>query len=521
MTATSQLSAQRQKPKQYDKRVNLRASQVGLSVVRGIVTPFTSHATVPRLEHNGTAMVNVRAHAIRATGRLVALVSLDVLASQTLRVAARALREVPAVAQVAAERLDLLVGAGGLGGLHIAAALVVGLLLAGAYGEGDRRRSPKNILIGCAVATLLPLWGGLWTSPGLTALQVLFDAALLGAAVLGGRLLIDAVVGKLVPAPLPRTVLVGSATDCRDASNAGDEAIGGGFTIAGTIDIDEVQGLGVEEIRRRLVSARADTLLLCGQLDDDTFATVVRAAMMAECRVLATARRLALPGLNPKVIWKGGRPLIEMRAVSLRWQQLLLKRVLDMALATALLVVLSPILLLITAAIVMTSRGPAVYGQRRPGHYGRSFRCFKFRTMHVDAEARLQSDPELHAEFVANGFKLPEGRDPRITPLGRVLRRTSLDELPQLWNVLRGDMSIVGPRPILTDEIAHYEDDCHLLLLLKPGITGLWQVSGRSSVGYRERIRLQLQYVERWSLGRDLGILLRTVPAVLAQQGAH
>jgi lipopolysaccharide/colanic/teichoic acid biosynthesis glycosyltransferase len=353
------------------------------------------------------------------------------------------------------------------------------------------------------------------------ALQFCFDAALLGAAVLSGRLLLDAAIGKFVPAPNPRTVLVGSAEECRIASDIGGDADVNGFTPAGTINVDEVQGLGAEGIRRRLVSARADTLLLCGQLDDETFATVVRAAMTAECRVLATARRLALPGVSPKVIWKNGRPLIEMRTVSLRWQQLLLKRLLDTVLATTLLVLLAPVLLLITAAIVVTSRGPAVYGQRRPGHYGRSFRCFKFRTMHVDAEDRLRRDPELHAEFVANGFKLPEGRDPRITPLGRVLRRTSLDELPQLWNVLRGDMSIVGPRPILTDEIAHYEDDCHLLLLLKPGITGLWQVSGRSSVGYRERIKLQLQYVERWSLSRDLGILLRTVPAVLAQQGAH
>ena len=119
-----------------------------------------------------------------------------------------------------------------------------------------------------------------------------------------------------MPAPLPRTVLVGTGQDCRDASDAGDEAIVNGFTIAGTIDIDEIQGLSVEGIRRQLVSAGADTLLLCGQLDDETFATVVRAAMMAECSVLATARRLALPGIEPKVLWRRGRPFIEMRAVA-------------------------------------------------------------------------------------------------------------------------------------------------------------------------------------------------------------
>ena len=518
VTAPSQLSEHRQKARQYDRGVNLRASQVGLSVVRGIITPFTSNAAIPPLEHNGMAMLNVRAHATRAMGRLVVLASLDILASQTFRLIARSLHDLPIAARIAVERLTLLVG---LGGPQIAAAVVIGLFLTGAYGYGDRRRSVRRILTGCAVATLLPLWVGLWASPARAALQIIVGTLLLGAAVLVGRLLIDSIIGKFVPAPLPRTVLVGTAEDCRDASDRGDEAIVDGFTIVGKIEIAEIQGLNVEGIRRNLVSAGAETLLLCGQLDDDTFAIAVRAAMMAECSVLATARRLALPGINPKVQWRRGRPFVEMRAVGLRWQQLLLKRVLDVALASALLVVLSPMLLLITAAIAITSRGAAVYGQRRPGHYGRTFRCLKFRTMHVDAEARLRSDPELHAEFVANGFKLPEGRDPRITPLGRVLRRTSLDELPQLWNVLRGDMSIVGPRPILTDEIAQYEADCHLLLLLKPGITGLWQVSGRSSVGYRERIKLQLQYVERWSLIRDLGILLRTVPAVLAQQGAH
>ena len=521
MTATSKSSTQRQKARQYHRTLNLRASQVGLSVVRGIITPFTSHSTIPPLEHNGTAMLNVRAHAVRATARVLALVALDLVASQTLRVVARALQEVPAVARVVAERLDLLVGVGALGGLNMAVALVLGLFLAGAYGDGDRRRNAKSILVGCAVATLLPLWSGLWTSPGLVALQVVFDAALLGAAVLSGRLLLDGVVCRFAPAPLPRTVLVGTSEDRQDVSDGENEAIVNGFSIAGTIDIDEVQGLSVEGIRRQLVSARADTLLLCGQLDDDTFATVVRAAMMAECSVLATARRLALPGIRPKVLWRRGRPFIEMRAVALRWQQLLVKRVLDMVLASALIVLLTPLMMAVAIALIVGSPGPVIYGQRRLGRYGRSFKCFKFRSMFTDAEQRLASDPELHAEYVRNGFKLPDGQDPRITPLGRVLRRTSLDELPQLWNVLRGEMSLVGPRPIVPAEIRHYREDSQMLLLLQPGITGLWQVSGRSNLAYPERTDLELEYVEEWSLSRDLRILAATIPAVLQRRGAH
>ena len=349
----------------------------------------------------------------------------------------------------------------------------------------------------------------------------LFDTALLGSAVLAGRLLLDAVICTAVPAPLPRTVLVGTTQGRQDVSDGDDEAIVNGFTIAGSIDIDEVAALSVEGIRRQLVTARADTLLLCGQLDDETFATVVRAAMMAECSVLATARRLALPGIRPKVLWRRGRPFIEMRAVALRWQQLLVKRVLDLVLASALLVLLAPLMLAVAVALIVGSPGPVIYGQRRLGRYGRSFKCFKFRSMFTDAEHRLANDPELHAEYVRNGFKLPEGADPRITPLGRILRRTSLDELPQLWNVLRGEMSLVGPRPIVPAEIRHYQDDSQMLLLLQPGITGLWQVSGRSNLAYPERTDLELEYVERWTLGRDLRILAATVPAVLQRRGAH
>ena len=517
MTAISQLTTQLEEPEQYQRTANARASG-GLSVVGRIITPFTSNAAIPALEQNGMAMVNVRAHAVRVTGRVSALVGLDVAASQTLRAIAHAVRGAPAYADFTSRNLDRLVT---VGWLQLAAALLVGLFLTGAYGYGDHRRNPRRILLGCAIATLLPLWGGFWTAPAPVALQFLLGTFLLGAAVLGGRLTLDAVVGKFVPAPLPRTVLVGTAENCADVAENGDKAIARGFTIAGSIDIDAIRGLSVEGLRRELVSSGADTLLLCGQLDDAAFATIVRAAMMAECTVLATARRLSLPGIRPKVQWRHGRPFIEMRAVALRWQQLLVKRALDVVLASVLLVVLSPVFLGVAVALMITSHGPVIYGQRRLGRYARSFKCFKFRSMYTDAEQRLANDPELYAEYVANDFKLPDGRDPRITPIGRILRRTSLDELPQLWNVIRGEMSLVGPRPIVPAEIRHYRDDSQMLLLLQPGITGLWQVSGRSNLAYPERTNLELEYVEQWSLSRDLRILTATVPAVLQRRGAH
>jgi exopolysaccharide production protein ExoY len=199
------------------------------------------------------------------------------------------------------------------------------------------------------------------------------------------------------------------------------------------------------------------------------------------------------------------------------WQ---MKRDMDIALAAVLLLVAAPVMLIIAAAIRWTSPGAAIFRQVRIGRNARPFRIWKFRTMRGDAEAVLRADAALYAEYVANDYKLPPDRDPRITPLGRWLRRTSLDELPQLINVLRGEMSLVGPRPIVTDEIAHYGDHADTFHAALPGLTGAWQVAGRSDLRYPERCDVELEYVRNWSLARDLMILLATVRLVISGRGA-
>jgi lipopolysaccharide/colanic/teichoic acid biosynthesis glycosyltransferase len=172
--------------------------------------------------------------------------------------------------------------------------------------------------------------------------------------------------------------------------------------------------------------------------------------------------------------------------------------------------------------VKLTSRGPVLFGHRRLGEGGTPIRVYKFRSMIADAEMRLQevlaADPPLRAEYEAT-YKLRD--DPRVTPLGRWLRRTSLDELPQLVNVLRGDLSLVGPRPIVADEIAKYGPASATILRVRPGVTGLWQVSGRSDVDYAERVRLDMEYITHWSLWLDLRILAATLPAVLRRKGAR
>jgi exopolysaccharide biosynthesis polyprenyl glycosylphosphotransferase len=182
------------------------------------------------------------------------------------------------------------------------------------------------------------------------------------------------------------------------------------------------------------------------------------------------------------------------------------------------IVLLSPLLALIAVLVKRSSPGPVFYRQQRVGKDGATFYITKFRTMVVDADTML---PDLEVRNEASGvlFKLRD--DPRVTKVGRVLRRYSLDELPQLFDVLSGDMSLVGPRPPLPSEVARYGDDVRRRLLVKPGITGLWQVSGRSDLSWEDSVRLDLYYVENWSIMQDIMILVRTVRAVIRAGGAY
>lgn len=197
------------------------------------------------------------------------------------------------------------------------------------------------------------------------------------------------------------------------------------------------------------------------------------------------------------------------------------KRALDMLSTFALAVALSPFIVPLVAVMAL-SKGPIIYAHRRIGQGGKVFRCFKFRTMVPDADRVLhdilERSPELKAEWLRD-HKLRD--DPRVTRIGRFLRRTSLDELPQLWNVLRGEMSMVGPRPIVKEELLRYGRSGSVYLSVRPGITGLWQVSGRNNTDYRRRVAIDVYYVRNQSVLLDLYILLKTVRVVLGRDGAY
>lgn len=219
----------------------------------------------------------------------------------------------------------------------------------------------------------------------------------------------------------------------------------------------------------------------------------------------------------------GGHLLISMRSNLARPTNLIVKRFSDLLGATLLLAPAVPVLAVVALLIRMDSRGPAFFVQQRVGRHGRLFPCYKFRTMFLDADSRLEA--HLAANTCAREewlqYKKLKAHDPRVTRMGRYLRRLSFDELPQLLNVLRGEMSLVGPRPYIEHELAGHEDAFRTILLARPGITGLWQVSGRNRLTLVQRLRLDEYYVRNWSLWLDLQIALRTFGALARSDGAY
>jgi Undecaprenyl-phosphate galactose phosphotransferase WbaP len=231
---------------------------------------------------------------------------------------------------------------------------------------------------------------------------------------------------------------------------------------------------------------------------------------------------MGLPNLWASAAGVGGLHGIEVRQNLSRPLARFMKRLSDIIIAGTALLLMAPFLLILYVAIRLFSPGPAFYGQGRLGCKNKPFTAWKFRTMAVDADGillqALGKNPQLRAEWERD-HKLR--KDPRVTPIGRILRKTSLDELPQLWNILIGDMSVVGPRPIVTQEIAKYGDTFNDYCMVRPGLTGLWQVSGRNNTTYEERVRFDEYYVRNWSLWLDLFIIFRTIKTVAFGEGAY
>jgi len=328
---------------------------------------------------------------------------------------------------------------------------------------------------------------------------------------------------------LRRVVLVGGCGAVSELHHVLERDRQHGMSVSGVFvpqkDVDRARllGLGVlgdlDEVAARLRDLEVDAVAVTG-------GPAMRQGYLRQLSWALEGERVELlvhPGLvevaGPRMHIRPyvGLPLLHVEQPHFSGWRRVVKRVADLVLTSLGVLITSPLLLGIAAAIKLEGKGPVFFKQTRVGLDGSLFTMWKFRSMHIDAEERL-ADPRRREPAIGLMFKMRE--DPRVTRVGRVLRKFSLDELPQLFNILGGSMSLVGPRPPLPSEVDAYEHHARRRLLVTPGLTGLWQVSGRSLLSWEETVRLDLRYVENWTLSLDLLILWKTIFAVLARRGA-
>jgi exopolysaccharide biosynthesis polyprenyl glycosylphosphotransferase len=326
-----------------------------------------------------------------------------------------------------------------------------------------------------------------------------------------------------------RTVVFGSRANCEHTAAQLARHNGGPYTLLGVIVDDDSTGplppdiplLGHGDPVELALAAGADTVIYAGSDSHShdqrrEFGWEIEAVHM-DLLVAPGLTDVAGPRLTAHTV--AGLPLVSVDYPTLTGLPRFLKRCLDIIGSALILLFVSLPLLVVAILIKVTSPGPVIFTQERIGLNGKPFRVFKFRTMVADAESRM---PELIKESQEDTTVFFKPRnDPRITRIGRVLRRFSIDEFPQFLNVLRGNMSLVGPRPQVAREVSEYDEWTRRRLLVKPGVTGLWQVSGRNDLSVEDSIRLDLYYVENWSLAGDFVILFRTINAVLHPAGAY
>jgi exopolysaccharide biosynthesis polyprenyl glycosylphosphotransferase len=321
-----------------------------------------------------------------------------------------------------------------------------------------------------------------------------------------------------------RALLVGSGQHIEDVAHALVDEVHAPVEMVGFISLtprpdNGLRSLGrIEDLAKVLDTQRVQEVIIA----DPDFPQSQAVELVDQCHQRGVTVRIApstMEILVHRAEFVPGQsvPLFELRPPVFEGVDFLLKRTFDVVGAMLLLFFLSPFFLAIALAIKVTSRGSIFYASQRPGIGGAPFSCWKFRTMYRDADQR-QADLESINEASGALFKIRD--DPRMTPVGRILRGFSLDELPQLWNVVRGQMSLVGPRPLPLRDYDQLEDWHKKRYLVLPGITGLWQISGRSELDFDDLVRLDFLYLERWSVFLDLSILVKTVPAVLSRRGA-
>jgi exopolysaccharide biosynthesis polyprenyl glycosylphosphotransferase len=407
--------------------------------------------------------------------------------------------------------------------------LVTALLFArsGLYAERAQRPGLPRIVSSLFQVTVVALIFALVNGEEYSSYYIFYGSLCFAIAYVSTlRWCYEKVTGVLLRAAgyRRRAVLVGSGKHIEDVHSALVDEVHAPVDMIGFISLtprpdNGLRSLGrIEDLAAVLDRHRVQEVIIA----DPDFPEERAVELVDQCHTRGVTVRIAPSTMEILVhraefVPGASVPLFELRPPVFDGFDYLVKRSFDFVGALLLIVLLSPLLIAIALAVFITSRGPVLYRSIRPGIGGEPFACFKFRTMRSDAD-QLQADLESLNEASGALFKIR--RDPRLTAVGRFLRRYSLDELPQLFNVVQGRMSLVGPRPLPQRDFDQLEEWHKKRYLVLPGLTGLWQVSGRSELDFDDLVRLDFLYLERWSVGLDLTILLKTLPAVLSRRGA-
>lgn len=472
-----------------------------------------------------------RRHAARLGTRIGILLASDMAAFFLARAVLRAFASQPLVAA----RLPVnLTSAGPLadpgepGSTVFLVALLLALALTGSYtrhrglNTGVRLGAAAVLAIAAAAVPLAALVG---------VPRAIASTLLVGAVTWAALLIVRAFMERFLERVWPRdrwagpAILIGPEDALSSRAAAAVSRPGGDYTVAAHHCIRDSALPGdpralAGDVHRLIEKTEAEAVVLCEPLPEQYVRALLDTVLEAGCQLLYPARAVRIEDPRPRLVWHHDQPFFELGAPVLKISAVAVKRATDVVLASILLAVSLPLMLVVTAAIKLDSRGPALFRQHRAGRGGRRFDMMKFRTMRIGADEEKLHFAHLNQTGDIRLFKIPS--DPRVTRFGGFLRRWSLDELPQLWNVLRGDMSLVGPRPFFEADFAAYEDHHFRRLDTKPGITGLWQVSGRSEVvDFEDVVFLDRQYIEQWSFWLDVSILFRTISAVVRRTGAY
>lgn len=407
-------------------------------------------------------------------------------------------------------------------------ALVLGLAITGSYtrhrglNPGARLGAAVVVAIAAAAVPLAALVG---------VRQAIAQTVVVGAVTWMMLLLSRLVWERFLERVWPRdrwagpAIIVGpiDATDSQAvravSRPGGDYKVAAHYVISDSSARSDARSVA-EAVRGLIAATDAEAVVLCDAVPEQHVRALLDVVLDTGCQLLYPVRAVRIEDPRPRLVWHHDHPFFELGAPVLKMSAVAVKRITDIILASVLAVFAIPLGLAIAVGIKLDSPGPIFFRQPRAGRGGRRFEMMKFRTMGVGADADKASLAHLNRSGDIRLFKIPA--DPRVTKFGAFLRRWSLDEVPQLWNVLRGDMSLVGPRPFFESDFATYEDHHFRRLDTKPGITGLWQVSGRSEVvDFEDVVFLDRQYIEQWSLWLDVSILFRTLSAVVRRTGAY